>query len=256
MKTGGLCYNTDMKNFLTALPVAHRGLHDETKPENSLSAFRAAKEAGYAIETDVRFTKDGKLVVFHDDDLKRMTGDGRAVCDCTLAELKELRLAGTDERIPTFKEFLTEADGKTPLLIEIKNMKKVKGKTIARAMLEEIKELNYTGEYSVQSFNPFYAKAYKKLCPDVPCGVLAHWQMSRKGDALSWRIKAFLLSRLKFNILTRPDFVSYGFWALPKKCVTRFKGAKLAWTIRSPEEEEKARKYVDNVIFENYLAKK
>lgn len=245
-----------MKTFLNTLPVAHRGLHDETKPENSLAAFEAAMKAGYAIETDVHFTKDGEIAVFHDDNLERMTGDKRELKDCTMKELKELRLGGTEERIPTFEEFLTLVGGKVPLLIEIKEMKGVKGKTIAAAMLAVMKKIGYKGEYAVQSFDPFYAKAYKKLAPAVPCGILAQAKMSEKGDRLSWKIKAYFLSRLKFNGLVKPDFISYGFWLLPQKCVTKFKGAKLAWTIRSPEDEAQARKYVDNIIFENYPAKK
>ncbi len=245
-----------MENFLKTLPVAHRGLHDETKPENSPAAFEAAIEAGYAIETDIHFTKDGQIAVFHDDNLKRMTGDKRELKDCTMKELKELRLGGTEERIPTFEEFLTLVNGRVPLLIEIKNMKGVKGKTIASAMLAVMKKIGYKGEYAVQSFDPFYAKAYKALAPAIPCGVLAQAKMSEKGDPLSWKIKAHLLSRLKLNFWVKPDFVSYGFWLLPQRCVTKFKGAKLAWTVRSPEDEAQARQYVDNIIFENYLAAK
>ncbi len=242
--------------FLKTLPVAHRGLHDETKPENSLAAFKAAIEAGYAIETDVHFTKDGQIAVFHDDSLERMTGDKRELKDLTLAELKQLRLGGTEERIPSFEEFLEFVGGKVPLLIEIKEMKGVKGKEISSAMLAVMKKMNYRGEYAVQSFDPFYVKAYKKLAPEVPCGILAQAKMSEKKDKLSWKFKAYLLSRMKFNGLVEPDFISYGFWKLPQRCVTKFGGIKLAWTVRSPEDEKQARKYVDNIIFENFLAEK
>ena len=240
-----------MNTFLTRIPVAHRGLHDETMPENSIPAFRAAAEAGYAIETDVHFTKDGQLAVFHDDDLVRMTGDPRTVESCTMSELKALKLKNSNETIPTFAEFLQAANG-APLLIEIKNMK-VKGEVIAKALSEALE--GYKGEYAIQSFNPFYAHAYKKLHPEILCGVLASAKMSSKGDTLGWRIKAHFLSRLKFNFITKPDFVSYNHVGLPVPAVTRFKGAKLAWTIRSAEAEHEARKYVDNIIFENYRAK-
>lgn len=244
-----------MKAFFK-LPVAHRGLHDETKPENSIAAFEAAIEAGYAIETDIRFSKDGTLAVFHDDNLERMTGDKRNVADCTMQELKALRLSGSDEQIPTFEEFLTAIGGRVPLLIEIKNMKKVKGKRVAGAIASVIDRLGYTGEYAIQSFHPFYVRAYRKLRPQIPCGVLAQREMSEKGDSLRWRIEAFLLSRLKLNFLAKPDFVSYGVGSLPQKCVSKFKGTKLGWTVRSPEEEARARKYVDNIIFEGYLPRK
>ena len=247
---GNWVYTMTMDTFLTHVPVAHRGLHDDALPENSIPAFRAAAEAGYAIETDVHFTKDGRLAVFHDDDLVRMTGDTRTVESCTMSELKALKLKNSNETIPTFAEFLDAADG-APLLIEIKNMK-VKGKVIAKALSEAL--AGYRGEYAIQSFNPFYSRAYKKLHPEILCGVLASAKMSSKGDTLGWRIKAHLLSRLRFNFITKPDFVSYNHVGLPVPAVTRFKGIKLAWTIRSPEEETAARKYVDNVIFEGYRA--
>ena len=106
----------------------------------------------------------------------------------------------------------------------------------------------------MQSFNPLYVKAYKKLHPAVMCGVLASTGMYQKSDPLIWRTKMYLVSRLKLNFYIKPDFVSYDIWSLPQKWVTKFKGIKLAWTIGSPELEEKARKYVDNIIFENYCA--
>ncbi len=245
-----------MKNFLKELPIAHRGLHDETKPENSLAAYRAAAEAGYAMETDVRFSKDGALVILHDDDLSRLAGDPRRVDECTLEELKKLRLCGSEEQIPTFAEFLETVNGRAPLLIEIKDMPKVKGKRIAKAIADEIDRLGYKGEYAIQSFNPFYVKAYKKLRPAVPCGILANRDMANKNSRLAWKIKARFLSRLRFNFLVKPDFISYGFWTLPHKWVTKFKGTKLAWTVRSEADEQRARRDTDNIIFENYLPKK
>ena len=238
-----------MDTFLTRIPVAHRGLHDETMPENSLPAFRAAAKAGYAIETDVHFTKDLQLAVFHDDSLFRMTGDERTVESCTMSELKALKLNKSNETIPAFAEVL-EAAGDAPLLIEIKNMK-VKGEVIARALSEALE--GHRGEYAIQSFNPFYAHAYKKIHPEIMCGVLAAARMSEKTDPLSWRFKAYLLSRLKLNFITKPDFVSYDHAGLPVPAVTHFRGIKLAWTIRSEQEELAARKFVDNIIFEGYL---
>ena len=101
---------------------AHRGLYepDQSVPENSLRAFRRAVEAGYGAELDVQMTKDGQVVVFHDDDLKRGCGvDGR-ICDMTLAELEELRLFGSEERIPLFSEVLEIFGGKQPLIIKLK----------------------------------------------------------------------------------------------------------------------------------------
>ncbi len=242
----------DMENFLLKTPIAHRGLHDEIRPENSLPAFEAAILHGFPIETDVRFTKDKKLVIFHDDTLFRMTGDGRAVADCTLEEVKALLLEGK-ERIPTFEEFLRFVGGRTPLLIEIKSMDGVKGKEIASALSDALE--GYTGEYAIQSFQPLYVKAFKKLRPHILCGVLATARTTKEdfGGSPLWRIKARIVKNLSLNFTVKPDFVSYCFADLPRKRVTKFKGFKLGWTVRSEEDEAQARKFVDNIIFENYL---
>lgn len=244
-----------MKNFLLSTPIAHRGLHDTEKPENSLPAFEAAIRLGYPIETDVRFTKDKKLVVFHDDTLLRMTGDPRAVSDCALEELSPLLLDGK-EHIPTFEEFLHCIAGRTPLLIEIKSMDGVKGKEIASALSYAL--ANYAGEYAIQSFQPLYVKAYKKLCPSIPCGVLATAKLNKEafGNSPLWRIKAYIVRNLALNFTVRPDFVSYDFSGLPKRRVTKFKGIKLGWTVRSKDDEAQAKKFVDNIIFENFLPRK
>ncbi len=109
-------------SFLSKTPVAHRGLHGANVPENSLAAFTAAKEAGYAVETDVRLTKDGALVLFHDDDLNRMCGVDKKVIDCTLAQLQTLTLRGTQEKIPLLTDLLRRIQGEVPILLEIKNV--------------------------------------------------------------------------------------------------------------------------------------
>ena len=75
------------QTFLNHLPVAHRGLHGNGIPENSVPAFLKAIEAGYAIETDVRLSKDGVPVVFHDDTLVRMTGRNGRVESLTAEQL-------------------------------------------------------------------------------------------------------------------------------------------------------------------------
>lgn len=244
-----------MENFLTRTPIAHRGLHDDVIPENSLPAFEEAIKRGFPIEMDVRFTKDKKLVVFHDDTLARMTGDGRAVSDCTLEEIQALLLDGK-EHIPTFEEFLGCVAGRTPLLIEIKSMDGVKGEEIASALARALE--GYAGEYAIQSFQPLYVKAFKKLRPYILCGVLATAQAGKEafGGGPLWRIKAYIVRNLALNFWVRPDFVSYCFLDLPRGRVTKFKGVKLGWTVRSKEDESRARKFVDNIIFEGYLPTK
>ena len=275
----------NIEPFLKTTPFAHRGLHGGTMPENSLSAFRAAVEKGYGIETDIRFTKDKKIVVFHDDDLLRMTGDKRQVSDCTYEELATLTLLPETSRhpapdsprhpeppscpdlgsprhpersegspqtesepahIPLFSDFLEEIGGRVPLLIEIKNMASVKAGEIAGALSEAMR--GYRGEYAVQSFNPLYVHAYKKLHRDIMCGVLG---TAEQGAAKGFQ--AFAIKHLPLNFYTKPDFISYRKEDLPRKKIARFKGARLAWVVRSPSEESRLRPFVDNIIFEDYL---
>ena len=125
-------------NWLFLTPVAHRGLHDAEKPENSMSAFRAAIEHGFTIEIDVHLSSDGHLVVFHDDNLKRVCGVDKKVAKCTLAELKTMKLKGTEETIPTFDEFLALVDGKVGILCEIKGLNPYDN-SISAAVCERLK---------------------------------------------------------------------------------------------------------------------
>ena len=241
--------------FLLKKPIAHRGLHDEHIPENSMAAFRAAAAYGYPIETDVRLSKDGKIVVFHDDSLIRMTGADLLVEKCTAEDLSLLRLDGKEERIPLFEDFLKEINGKVPLLIEIKNMPNVNTNAFMKLLVNALE--GYRGEYAIQSFQPFYVGAFKKLRPDIPAGVLAT-AVSTKADFNNspiWKIKAHAVKNMSFNKRVKPDFISYHFSDYPNKATEKFTGKKLAWTVRSPEEEAQARKYADNIIFEGYVPK-
>ena len=77
-------------HWLLARPIAHRGLHNDEIPENSLTAFDRAIEAGYPIETDVRIIDDGSVIVFHDDKLARMTGRDGYSCNLTLDDLHDV----------------------------------------------------------------------------------------------------------------------------------------------------------------------
>ena len=105
---------------LTKVDYAHRGLWNAQRPENSLSAFRSAVDAGYGIELDVHRTKDGVLVVHHDDNLKRVCGVDRRIAQSTLAEVRACHLSGTDEVVPTFDEVLEAVGGRVPLIVELK----------------------------------------------------------------------------------------------------------------------------------------
>lgn len=241
-----LCRHPD-KAKLEGLYIAHRGLHDANKgiPENSMKAFAAAIEGGYAIENDIHLTADGEVVVFHDDTLCRVCGVQGRVEDITLRELKELRLLGTDEQIPTLKECLALVQGRVPLLIEFK----VVGGNSA-ALCSKANEIlkDYKGLYFVQSFYPNVLSWYKKNRPDLCRGQLS---TAFKGEAFHKKLLGCLVS----NIVARPHFVSYE-WKYPnklsRKITALFGATPVCWTLRSKQELDTARKHFVTYIFENF----
>lgn len=227
--------------------IAHRGLHnlDIWAPENSAEAFRRAVEKGFAIELDVHITKDNYVAVFHDNNLKRMTGADKEIAEMTMAELRKLRLQDTSERIPTIQEVLKIVNGRVPLLIELKGSTTHIGR-LERALRYSMK--NYKGFWAVQSFNPLRLNWFKKNMPKIPRGMLI-----TKPEDLKMRIAS---CPFVWKLLVRPQFLSYDI-----KCMTMDKMMTaiandcllLTWTIRSPEVLVEAEKFSDSVIFENFI---
>lgn len=244
----------EMERF-TKIWYAHRGLHDENKAENSMSAFKAAKEMGFGIELDVRLSKDGELVVFHDATLDRVVGREGKVIDFTAEELSGMSLSGTADGIPTLRSVLDLIDGAVPLLIEIKMGSGESG--IAEKFIEVIE--GYKGEFIVESFHPIALRIVKRARPDILRGILSYEYM--KDDRYKGKLIFRLSQNLALNFLSRPNFISYDHngYNVPKmKLVHRlFKTPLIAWTVRSQEEENAAREHgFDAVIFENYIPKR
>ena len=236
-------------DWLTTTPIAHRGLHDEETPENSLAAFQAAIDAGYAIECDVQCTADGVPVVFHDRELARLTrADGR-VEDTSWSALQELELAGTTHQIPRLQSVLERVDGRMALLVEIKNRSMSVGH-IERRVVDELDA--YDGPFAVQSFNPRSLAYFRKIRPAWPRGQLAARELD---DGSVSRIQQAVLERLLATPWSRPDFVAYRHTDLPYWPVTLHRRAGLpvlAWTVRSREAAEAVASHAENVIFEGY----
>ena len=158
-----------MKNldFLIKKPIAHRGLRSANCPENSVCAFARALKHDLPIEFDVHLTSDGELVVFHDWNTQRLTGEKGIVEKMTLKELRSLHLGGTKEKIPTFKEVLNLIDSKVPIVIEIKT-KKIKVDKICNEIVKNLR--NYRGMFAINSFNPFVIKWFGKHQPSIVRG--------------------------------------------------------------------------------------
>lgn len=229
---------------------AHRGYHNEEKyiPENSMAAFRAAMDHGYGIELDVHLTKDGKLAVFHDDTLERMCGDLGRIEGYTLAELRNFHLLNTMERIPELGEVLSCVNGRVPLLIELK----ISGRNLAvcRKSYEMLK--NYRGRYMVQSFNTMGLYWYRKHAPEVLRGQLSsNLTKTAKKDPYILR---FAVKYLLFNMLGRPDFISYKLKDLPNisvfLCRRLFHIPVAVWTLRTEKALKQGRAGYNICIFE------
>ena len=232
-------------SWLMNTPIAHRGLHGHGVPENSISAFRRAIENGYPIETDVQMTSDGKLFCFHDDSLKRMTGLDSDIRKTDSSTIELLRLRGSDEKIPTFEQFLKFVDGRVPLLIEVKKQKE---KGIEEKIADALAD--YDGEYAIQSFDPFVLKRFSQIMPEVLRGQLSDFLCKEKNP-----IVRFVVKRMIFNFLSKPDFCNVNLKAA-EDSITIAKGLPtLVWTVRSEEDLCIADAYGVNFVFENILAK-
>ena len=235
------------------LRFAHRGLHDATRAENSLSAFASAVNAGFAIELDVRLSKDGVLMVFHDDALDRMTSAVGRVDSMTAEQLHSIKLGETEDTIPTFDEVLRLVDGRVPLLVEIKEDAGKYG--VTEKTVEALK--NYKGEFLIESFNPLALARVKKLMPEAPRGILSKTFFKEK----EYRAPTyFLLQSLVMNCVCKPDFIAFdhNHSKNPALRLARFlfRSPTIAWTIRSEREESTAHKHgFDGMIFEDYIPK-
>lgn len=246
----------DLPAWITQRPIAHRGLHNAAAgaPENSLAAFQRAVDAGYPIETDVHLLTDGRLAVFHDFTLKRMTGDPRDVAVCTSAEIVALRLGGTDQHVPLLEEVLALVNGRVPILIEIKTRSRT-DRRLEKALAAALDK--YSGPVAVQSFNPYSLKWFAKHRPNIARGQLATDFNSPDTAELDlpWYQKT-ALRHLLLSGQSRPSFIAYDARALPAWAVNQKRAAGLpvlAWTVRANADKSAAAAYCDNIIFEGWM---
>jgi glycerophosphoryl diester phosphodiesterase len=238
------------EQWLLNHPIAHRGLWSDVVPENSSLAFERACEKGYPIECDVRMCADGRLVIFHDRNTKRMTGTDNEIEHMSYDHNTALSLRDTDQKILSLEEALVLVNGRVPLLIEMKNDIHTRS-----LYIEKIKKVlsQYTGTYALSSFDPFLVKRAKKSFPHIVCG--QNFSDHRnKGPIKGWMYKmgAYILwacSRFQ------PDFYVCRASMIPKTWIRRVaknrNGPLLTWAIANEKEYHEIRSHIDNYIFDD-----
>ncbi|HFI0394431.1 TPA: glycerophosphodiester phosphodiesterase family protein [Streptococcus suis] len=238
----------DFQPFLN-WDYAHRGFHDNAgaAPENSLLAIQLAVEKGYGIEFDIRLSKDGQLVVFHDETLKRTSGIDRNIEELTYEDLLTYSLFNSQERIPLLSQVLLEVAGRVPLIVELKS----EGMDVADLCRRTIAELDvYEGLFMVESFNPLVVAYFRKHRPTYIRGQLSGNLGDRKG--IIYIAVRYLLS----NVLARPDFVAYDHLYQNNLSLNLLKSVfgipLVCYTVKSPEEYEKNKSMFDLQIFEGF----
>ncbi len=245
--------------FLQGVDYAHRGWWDtnepgeDHRPENSLAAFRAAVEKGYGMELDVHLTKDGHLVVHHDDSLKRLTGVDRRIGESTLEEVRACRLPN-GEPVPTFDELLETVAGRAPLIVEVKVERNADA--LSRAVYERMQR--YDGPWCMESFDPWAVAWFRRNAPEVIRGQLAFNKAGRGETFALWWRNIGIASMIQ-NLWARPDFIAFDYqsekrWCLPMLLLRWMKPWFVAWTVRSRQDMDALRSRYDLQIFEKFEA--
>jgi glycerophosphoryl diester phosphodiesterase len=222
--------------------IAHRGLHNQEIPENSMLSFERAKNKKYIIELDIQILKDGTVIVFHDYNLKRLTGVNKEIITCNYAEISKIKLKNKNN-IPTLKEVLSVIKGDVPIIIDIKepfNLKKIK-----KYLFPILKDYSYP--YSIQTFNPKICYSMKKI--QLTSGlILTSYKKYNK-------FTNFIYQKFILNKIIKPDFIAYNVKGLPNKWIDDLRKEIfiIGWTIENQEDFNKYRNYCDNLICEKIL---
>jgi glycerophosphoryl diester phosphodiesterase len=242
-------------DWLTARPVAHRGLHDRSRGivENMPGAAQAAIDGNFGIECDIQFTADGEAMVHHDDALGRLTDGSGALLGLTAAQLKAIKFKDTSERMMSLGDLCALVAGRVPLVVEVKSHFDGDRKLVARmsAVLA-----SYRGPVVGMSFDPDQVVALRELMPELPRGIVAE----RTYEAADWPeatpAQREGMLHLRHAFRTRPHFVAFWVDELPAPApwIARniFGLPLLTWTVRTPEQRERAARYADQMIFEGF----
>lgn len=225
--------------WLKGVVYAHRGLHGPHAVENSSSAFAAAIQAGLGIECDVQESADRRAVVFHDDELDRLTGKQGAVAERTAADLARIALRGSLDTVPSLRGVLEQVAGRAPLLIEIKTVRERGVAALCGAVQRDL--AGYRGPVAVMSFDPRAAGWFRRNAPATVRGLVISESDGGEGK------------RRRALWQARPDFLAYDIRDLPSRfaAAQRARGIPvLTWTVSSELLLARARAHADGFIAE------
>jgi glycerophosphoryl diester phosphodiesterase len=241
--------------WLTARPIAHRGLHDISRGivENMPGAFAAAVSGNFAIETDLQLSADGEAMVHHDGALGRLTEGFGALLGKTAAELKAVKFKDTSEHMMSLGDLCALVDGRVPLVIEVKSHFNGDRKLVTR-MAEVLR--GYSGPAAAMSFDPDQVLAVRDIMPERPRGIVAEREYTATDWPEATPAQRRGMEHLRHAFRTRPHFVSYSVDELPAAApwVARhiFGLPLISWTVRTPEQRERAARYSDQITFEGF----
>lgn len=242
-------------DWLTARPVAHRGLHVASagRIENTLSAVAAAVERNFAVEIDIHLSADGEAFVFHDTTLDRLTEGTGLVATRTMAELKAVPFRATADRIPTLGDVLDVVGEKVPIFCEVKSYGGNEPWPLVARAADVL--ARYQGPVAMMSFDPGAVTAIRDLAPGIARGIVADdCRDDEEWAGFAWTTRFYLRNLLHLP-KTRPDFVAYWIKALPAAAPNALRALGmplLTWTVRTPEDRARAAKHADQIIFEGF----
>lgn len=228
---------------------AHRGLHNKVIPENTFSAFRNAVKHGFDIELDIRLSKDNQIIVFHDENLKRLCGVDLKVAECNYAELKKYSIQNTSNCIPLLNEVLDTLPIKTKYLIELKTVNNPK--QFVSYFIKLMRNHNVT--YAVHSFDPRIINEFRKQDDSIIRGQIAS---TFKDEGIFAKL---FVKNLYSNVITKPDFTNYNFEDLPRKKLDKLhkKGHMIiSYVAKNEKNLAFVRNRYDNAVFEGFIPTK
>jgi len=248
---------TDLPASFFAQPFAHRALHDDDVAENSMAAIHAAVECGYGVEVDIQRSSDGVAMVFHDYDLKRLTGLAGPIAGRTAAELVQIQLSGGGGAIPTLAQVLDAVAGRVSLLVEIKDQDGALGPNVGpleKAVCDAL--IGYNGDVALMSFNPHSVAACETYAPHIPRGITTCPYQAEDWPTVPAAVRNDHANISSFDRVNA-CFISHQQDDLssPHVAALKSRGVPIfCWTVRSAAMEAEARKIADNITFEGYRA--